>query len=81
MEISRLLRKWGDGDRTALDRLTPLVYHELHDIAHRYMRRQPSGQTLQTSALVNEAYLRLVDVEGVRWEAERQVGVKLAESV
>jgi len=68
MEISRLLRAWGDGDRTALDRLTPLVYHELHDIAHRYMRRQPSGQTLQTSALVNEAYLRLVDVEGVRWE-------------
>ena len=68
MEISRLLRAWGDGDRTALDRLTPLVYHELHDIAHRYMRRQPSGQTLQTSALVNEAYLRLVDVEGVRCE-------------
>ena len=68
MEISRLLRAWGGGDRAALDQLTPLVYAELHEIAHRYMRRQPSGQTLQTSALVNEAYLRLADVEGVRWE-------------
>jgi RNA polymerase sigma factor (TIGR02999 family) len=67
-EISRLLRAWGDGDRQALDQLTPLVYSELHDIAHRYMRRQQPGQTLQTSALVNEAYLRLADVEGVRWE-------------
>lgn len=68
MEISRLLRAWGEGDRAALDQLTPLVYAELHQIAHRYMRRQPAGQTLQTSALVNEAYLRLADVEGVRWE-------------
>ena len=66
--ISRLLRAWGDGDRRALDQLTPLVYAELHKIAHRCMRRQHPGQTLQTSALVNEAYLRLVDVEGVRWE-------------
>ena len=71
MDISRLLHAWGDGDRAALDRLTPLVYAELHAIAHRYMRRQPPGQTLQTSALVNEAYLRLVDVEGVRWEDRR----------
>ncbi len=68
VEISRLLRAWGDGDRAALDQLTPLVYAELHRIAHRYMRRQPPGQTLQTSALVNEAYLRLLDVEGMRWE-------------
>jgi RNA polymerase sigma factor (TIGR02999 family) len=68
MEISRLLRAWGEGDRAALDQLTPLVYVELHEIAHRYMRRQPAGHTLQTSALVNEAYLRLADVEGVRWE-------------
>ena len=68
MEISRLLRAWGEGDRAALDQLTPLVYTELHEIAHRYMRRQHPGQTLQTSALVNEAYLRLVDVAGVRWE-------------
>jgi RNA polymerase sigma factor (TIGR02999 family) len=68
VEISRLLRAWGDGDREALDQLTPLVYTELHQIAHRYMRRQPAGQTLQTSALVNEAYLRLANVDRVRWE-------------
>jgi RNA polymerase sigma factor (TIGR02999 family) len=68
MEISRLLRAWGEGDRAALNQLTPLVYTELHEIAHRYMQRQPVGQTLQTSALVNEAYLRLANVEGVRWE-------------
>jgi len=71
VEISRLLRAWGDGDRAALDQLTPLVYAELHAIAHRHMRRQRSEQTLQTSALVNEAYLRLVDVKGVRWEDRR----------
>jgi RNA polymerase sigma-70 factor (ECF subfamily) len=68
VEISRLLRAWGDGDQAALNQLTPLVYTELHQIAHRHMRRQLPGQTLQTTALVNEAYLRLVDVEGVRWQ-------------
>ena len=68
MEISRLLRAWGDGDQAALNQLTPLVYTELHQIAHRHMRQQLPGQTLQTTALVNEAYLRLVDVEGVRWQ-------------
>ena len=67
-EISRLLRAWGDGDRVALNELTPLVYAELHQIAHRHMRRQVAGQILQTTALVNEAYLRLADVEGVRWQ-------------
>lgn len=66
--ISRLLRAWGDGDRRALDQLTPLVYSELHRIAHRYMRQQHPPQVLQSSALVNEAYLRLVNVDGVRWE-------------
>lgn len=66
VEISRLLRAWGDGDRAALNQLTPVVYAELHQIAHRHMRRQSPGQTLQTTALVNEAYLRLVDAEGVR---------------
>ena len=59
VEISRLLRAWGDGDRAALDQLTPLGYAELHEIAHRYMRRQPRGQTLQPTALVHEVYLRL----------------------
>jgi RNA polymerase sigma factor (TIGR02999 family) len=68
VEISRLLRAWGDGDQAALNQLTPLVYTELHQIAHRHMRQQLPGQTLQTTALVNEAYLRLVNVEGVRWQ-------------
>jgi len=68
VEISRLLRAWGDGDQVALNQLTPLVYTELHHIAHRHMRQQLLGQTLQTTALVNEAYLRLVNVEGVRWQ-------------
>jgi RNA polymerase sigma factor (TIGR02999 family) len=68
VEISRLLRAWGDGDQAALNQLTPLVYTELHRIAHRYMRRQLPRQTLQTTALVNEAYLRLVNVEDVRWQ-------------
>jgi RNA polymerase sigma factor (TIGR02999 family) len=68
VEISGLLRAWGEGDQAALNRLTPLVYSELHEIAHRYMRQQLPGWTLQTTALVNEAYLRMVDVEGVRWQ-------------
>lgn len=68
VEISRLLHAWGDGDQAALNQLTPLVYAELHQIAHRHMRQRLPGQTLQTTALVNEAYLRLVDVEGVRWQ-------------
>ncbi len=67
VEISRLLRAWGEGDQAALDQLTPLVYTELHQIAHRYMHQQLPGQTLQTTALVNEAYLRLANVEDVRW--------------
>jgi len=67
-EISRLLRAWGDGDQAALNQLTPLVYAELHAIAHRHMRRQPPGQTLQTTALVNEAYLRLVNAADVGWQ-------------
>ena len=68
VDISRLLRAWGDGDQAALNQLTPLVYAELHQIAHRHMHRQLPGHALQTTALVNEAYLRLVDVEGVRWQ-------------
>ncbi len=62
-----MLRAWSDGNKAALDQLTPVVYSELHQIAHGYMRQQQPGQTLQTTALVNEAYLRLVNVEGVRW--------------
>ena len=68
MEITRLLKAWSEGDQEALERLTPLVYRELHHIAHRYMLRERPGRTLQTTALVNEAYLRLVDAGNMRWE-------------
>ena len=66
-EITVLLRAWEDGDPAALDRLTPLVYDELHRLARRYMRNERAGNTLQTTALVNEAYLRLVDAKGAGW--------------
>ncbi|HLL74538.1 MAG TPA: sigma-70 family RNA polymerase sigma factor [Pyrinomonadaceae bacterium] len=65
-DITGLLIAWGGGDRAALDRLMPLVYEELRRLAHRQMRRERPGDTLQTTALVNEAYLRLVDYERVR---------------
>jgi RNA polymerase sigma factor (TIGR02999 family) len=67
-EITGLLKAWSLGDAAALDRLTPLVYDELRDLAHRYMRHERAGHTLQTTALVNEAYLRLVDVKGIDWQ-------------
>lgn len=67
-EITQLLKDWSGGDQTALDRLMPLVYDELHRLAHQYMRREKAGHLLQTSALINEAYLRLVDQPQVRWE-------------
>ncbi len=62
-EITGLLLAWGKGDKAALDRVIPLVYQELRRLAHRQMRRERAGDTLQTTALVNEAYLRLVDYE------------------
>jgi RNA polymerase sigma-70 factor (ECF subfamily) len=65
-EITCLLLNWGTGDRAALDSLIPLVYQELRRLAHLQMRRERAGDTLQTTALVNEAYLRLVDYERVR---------------
>jgi RNA polymerase sigma-70 factor (ECF subfamily) len=67
-EITQLLRAWSSGDEAALHRLTPLVYEELHRIARRYMRREGRGHILQTTALVNEAYLRLVDWKNVEWQ-------------
>jgi len=67
-EVTGLLRAWSDGDQAALDKLMPLVYAELHRLAKRHMGREHVGRTLQTSALVNEAYLRLVDAHGVRWQ-------------
>jgi RNA polymerase sigma factor (TIGR02999 family) len=63
------LRAWGDGDTSAFDRLMPLVYGELRKLAGNYMRRQSPGHTLQTTALVNEAYLRLVGSDQVNWQS------------
>ena len=67
-EITRLLVAWGDGDRTALEQLAPLVHTELHRLARHYMGGERPGHILQTSALVNEAYLRLIDWKNVRWQ-------------
>jgi RNA polymerase sigma factor (TIGR02999 family) len=67
-EITRLLVAWGDGDQSALEQLAPLVESELHRLAHHYMGRERPGHTLQTSALVNEAYIRLIDWKNVRWQ-------------
>jgi RNA polymerase sigma factor (TIGR02999 family) len=66
-DVTRLLRAWSSGDSEALNALTPLVYEELHRRAHWQMRHEHPGHTLQTTALVNEAYLRLVDMRTVSW--------------
>ncbi len=71
-EVTQLLLAWSEGDQTALDQLTPLVYEELRRLAHEYMRRENPGHTLQTTALVNEAYLRLVDLKRLRWQNRAQ---------
>jgi RNA polymerase sigma factor (TIGR02999 family) len=67
-DISTLLRAWSDGDQSALEQLTPVVYDELHRLARRYMKGERSGHSLQTTALVNEAYMRLVDYERMQWQ-------------
>ena len=67
-QVSALLRAWSDGDHSALDGLTPIVYDELRRLAHRYMRRERPGHTLQTTALVNEAYMRLVEYKRMKWQ-------------
>lgn len=67
-EVTRLLQAWGLGDDSALERLMPLVYNELHRLAHRYMAGEQPGQTLQTTALVHEVYLRLVDANEIDWQ-------------
>jgi RNA polymerase sigma-70 factor (ECF subfamily) len=67
-EMSRLLRAWSGGNQSALDGLTPIVHEELRRLAHHYMRRERSGHTLQTTALVNEAWIRLVDYKRMRWQ-------------
>ena len=67
-EVTQLLRAWTTGDDGALEKLTPLVYEQLHRVAQRYMAGERSGHILQTTALVNEVYLRLVDCERVNWQ-------------
>jgi len=67
-DVTELLKKWSGGDAAALEELTPLIYAELHRIAKRYMSREREGHTLQTSALVNEAYVRLIDWKSAKWE-------------
>ena len=66
-EITELLAEWREGNQSALDQLYPLVYDELHRLARRYMSRERKGHTLQTTALINEAYVRLVDQKNVQW--------------
>ena len=66
--VTGLLLAWSRGEQAALDKLVPLVYAELRRIAHRYMNRERRGHTLQTTELVNEAYLRLIDASRVRWQ-------------
>jgi len=66
-QVTELLQAWCDGDRSALERLTPLVEAELRRLARRYMARERPGHTLQTTALVHEAYVRLIDWKNVRW--------------
>ena len=67
--VTQLLKDWSGGDQTAADNLMPLVYEELRRLAHQYMRREKPGHTMQTSALVNEAYVRLVDQNQIQWES------------
>jgi len=68
-EITQLLVAWGNGDPAALDQLMPLVYSELHRLAHRHIKKERPGHTLQTSALLNEAFVRLVDQRDVTWRS------------
>lgn len=67
-QVTQLLNDWSGGDQAARDRLMPLVYDELHRLAHQYMKRESKGHTLQTSALVNEAFVKLIDQKNVRWQ-------------
>lgn len=71
-DVTRLLLRWGDGDRSALDALTPVVYDELRRLAGRYLRRERLDHTLQSTALVHEAYLKLVDQRNVKWQNRAQ---------
>jgi len=70
--VTELLTAWSDGDKNAVDKLMPLVYDELHRLAHYHLRRERDGHTLQTTALVNEAYLKLVGQKEVNWQSRSQ---------
>jgi RNA polymerase sigma factor (TIGR02999 family) len=70
-EVSRLLSAWRQGEPDALDRLMPLVYRELHRLAHAHLRRERAGHTLQTTALIHEVYLRLAGKDRPRWQGRR----------
>jgi RNA polymerase sigma factor (TIGR02999 family) len=71
-EVTHLLRAWGDGEESALEKLIPMIYAELHRAAQRYMSRERSDHMLQTTALINEAYLRLVDFQHINWQNRAQ---------
>jgi len=71
-DVTQLLKAWSAGDEAALDKLVPLVYRELHRAARRYMAGERSEHTLQTTALINEAYLRLVDFQHISWRNRAQ---------
>jgi RNA polymerase sigma factor (TIGR02999 family) len=71
-EVTQLLLEWKEGDGSALDTLLPIVYAELHRVADNYLRRERPGHTLQATALINEAYLRLVGAQNVQWENREQ---------
>jgi RNA polymerase sigma factor (TIGR02999 family) len=71
-DVTRLLARWGQGDREALDQLTPLVYNELRRLAKAYLRRERPDHTLEGTALVHEAYLRLIDQRQVEWKSRSQ---------
>jgi len=80
-EVTRLLLAWRQGDRGALDRLIPLVYAELHRMAERFVRRERQGHTLQPSAIVNEAYLRLIGQENMDWQGRAHFFAVAAQSM
>src|SRR5262245_8262952 len=67
-EVTALLLAWSEGDKGAFDRLVPLVYAELHRLAKGYMRKERAGQTLQTTALIHEAYVRLINAQEIQWQ-------------
>jgi RNA polymerase sigma factor (TIGR02999 family) len=67
-QVTRLLQLWSDGDKIALEKLTPIVFQELHRLAHRYMSGEKQGHLLQTTALINEAYIRLTGLERMDWQ-------------